>query len=267
MRLERPDTINYEERDLSEKHSLHDLAQDYSMALRSLLEDMLSTDPEERPSPQAIIEWFYESKIEWKEMATAPSCNDLDLYPSWLHWSPSGDYQINDFFSDVPSLPKKKKGKNNIEDLSGPSSSDEDSSDDDEDDEQEGPRKGKKGVVVVPSVDDHDHDIPDASGAYPENEDYEDEYGEEDEEGYEEYDEEDEENQEDEEDEAEEESEDEDEEDEEGDEGGEEEAGDYDEDDPMQGSSGPDLTSGSEYALPSEDEDMMSGVSRGSGRF
>lgn len=256
MRLERPDAINYEERGLSEEHSLNDLAQDYSMALRSLLEDMLSTDPEKRPSPQDIIEWFYENKNEWEEMATAPGCNDLDLYPSWLHWSPSGDYQINDFFGDVPSLPKKKKGKNKIGGLSVPGSSNRDSSDDDEDDEQKGPRKGKKGVMVISSVDDHDHNIPDASRVYPEDEEYEDEYGEEDEEGYEESDEEDED-----------EGQDED-EDEEGDEGGGGEAEDYDEDDPMQGSSGPDLTSGSEYVLPSEDKDiMMSGVSRGSGSF
>ncbi|KAG9638013.1 kinase-like protein, partial [Aureobasidium melanogenum] len=238
----RPDEINYEDDDLNlgakSMHSLDDLEQDYSIELRDLLEEMLYIDPKNRPSPQDIIEWFYKNKDKWEGMATAPSCDDFDLYPSWLHWSPSEEFQINDFFEKAPSSSRKeKKTKKKIGGLPVPGSSDEDSSDDDEDDEHKGPLKGKKG-----GVDDHDHNILHASGVYPGDEEYEDEYGEEEEE--------------------------EDEEDE-GEEGGEEEEEEeFDEDDPMAGSSGPSLTSGSEFILPSEDEDiLMRGVSKGSGSF
>ncbi|KAG9553928.1 kinase-like protein, partial [Aureobasidium melanogenum] len=237
----RPDEIDYEDDDLNlgakSMHSLDDLEQDYSIELRDLLEEMLYIDPKDRPSPQDIIEWFYKNKDKWEDMATAPSCDDFDLYPSWLHWSPSEEFQINDFFEKAPSSSRKeKKTKKKIGGLPVPGSSDEDSSDDDEDDEHKGPLKGKKG-----GVDDHDHNILHASGVYPGDEEYEDEYGEEEEE--------------------------EDEEDE-GEEGGEEEEEEFDEDDPMAGSSGPSLTSGSEFILPSEDKDiLMRGVSKGSGSF
>ncbi|KAG9668248.1 kinase-like protein, partial [Aureobasidium melanogenum] len=221
MRLHRPDEINYEDEDLDlavkSMHSLDDLAQDYSMGLRSILEEMLYIDPKDRPSPQDIIEWFYENKDRWEDMATAPTCDDLDLHPSWLHWSPNEEYQMNDFFENVPSSsPAEKKVKRMIGGLPVPGSSDEDSSDDD-DDEQ-------------PSVDDHDHHIPHASRVYPGDEEYE-------------------------------------EEEEEGEEGEDEEEG-YDPDDPMAGSSGPSLTSGSEFVPPSEDDDiLMRGISRGSDSF
>lgn len=222
MRLHRPDEINYEDEDLDlavkSMHSLDDLAQDYSMGLRSILEEMLYIDPKDRPSPQDIIEWFYENKDRWEDMATAPTCDDFDLHPSWLHWSPNEEYQMNDFFENVPSSsPAEKKVKRMIGGLPVPGSSDEDSSDDDEDDEQ-------------PSVDDHDHHIPHASRVYPGDEEYE-------------------------------------EEEEEGEEGEDEEEG-YDPDDPMAGSSGPSLTSGSEFVPPSEDDDiLMRGISRGSDSF
>ncbi|KAG9963225.1 kinase-like protein, partial [Aureobasidium melanogenum] len=238
----RPDEINYEDDDLNlgakSMHSLDDLEQDYSIELRDLLEEMLYIDPKDRPSPQDIIEWFFKNKDKWEDMATAPSCDDFDLYPSWLHWSPSEDFQINDFFEKAPSSSRKeKKTKKKIGGLPVPGSSDEDSSDDDEDDEHKGPLKGKKG-----GVDDHDQNILHASGVYPGDEEYEDEYGEEEEE------------------------EDEEDEGEEGEE--EEEEEEFDEDDPMAGSSGPSLTSGSEFILPSEDKDiLMRGVSKGSGSF
>ncbi|KAG9637485.1 kinase-like protein, partial [Aureobasidium melanogenum] len=216
MKLERPDEINYEDEtlDLGEKsmHSLDDLEQNYSIELRSLLEEMLYIDPKDRPSPQDIIEWFYKNKDKWEDMATAPSY-------------------------------------------------------DDEDDEHKGPLKGKKRVMVIPSVHDHDHSILHASGVYPGDEEYEDGYEEEEEEEDgeedEEYDDEDEEDDDDDDD-----DDDDYDEEESGEEGGEEEEEDYDEDDPMAGSSGPSLTSGSEFVLPSEDEDiLMRGVSGGSGSF
>ncbi|KAI4733269.1 hypothetical protein E4T50_16178 [Aureobasidium sp. EXF-12298] len=223
MRLQRPDEIDYEDGDLDlgakEMHSLSDLEHDYSIELRDLLEEMLYIDPKDRPSPQDIIEWFYENKNKWKHMATAPSCDDLDLYPSWLHWSPTEEFQINDFFEKAPSSSRKeKKAKTKIGGLAVPGSSDEDSSDDDEDDEHKGHLKGKKGGVDHDEEEDEDED---------EDDDDQDE-GEEEEE--------------------------------------EEEEEDYDEDDPMAGSSGPSLTSGSEFVLPSEDGDiLMRDVSRGSG--
>ncbi|KAH0390805.1 hypothetical protein KCU89_g15199, partial [Aureobasidium melanogenum] len=136
-----------------------------------------------------------------------------------LHWSPTEEFQINDFFEKAPSSSRKeKKTKTKIGGLAVPGSSDEDSSDDDEDDEHKGLLKGKKG-----GVDDHDED---------EDEDDDDGDQDEGEEGEEE----------------------------------EEEEEDHDEDDPMAGSSGPSLTSGSEFILPSEDGDiLMRDVSRGSG--
>jgi hypothetical protein len=69
-------------------------------------------------------------------MSTAPSCDDFEYCPSWLHWSPSKKNQINDFFADIPPLPKVRKAM--IGYLSVPGSSDEDDSDDDEEKEEEG---------------------------------------------------------------------------------------------------------------------------------
>lgn len=68
-------------------------------------------------------------------MSTAPSCDDFDYYPSWLHWSPSKKNQINDLFADVPPLRKVRKAM--IVAMSVPGSSDEDNSDDDEEKEEE----------------------------------------------------------------------------------------------------------------------------------
>ncbi|KAK6002591.1 hypothetical protein QM012_001341 [Aureobasidium pullulans] len=250
MRLERPKEIDYEDEnlDLGEDflHSLEDLKQDYSFELRSLLEKMLYISPRARPTPKRILERYFENKDKWEEMATAPSCNEFDLYPSWLHWSPSEDFQIHDFFDNTPSLPKKSKMTGGLQ---RPGSGDEHSSDDDEDDEHKGHPKAKKGIMLASKeCDHHVHHIPHASGAHPEDE------------GSDEEDEE----------ESEEEDDDEDEYEDEDGEGAEEEEGeeDYDEDDPMQGSSGPSLTSSSAFELPSEDRDLlMEGVSRGSGSF
>jgi hypothetical protein len=44
-------------------------------------------------------------------MATAPSCNDFDLHSSRLHWMPNKKFQMGDFFADVPPLPKEKSVK------------------------------------------------------------------------------------------------------------------------------------------------------------
>lgn len=260
MRLQRPDAINYEDEDLDlgvdSMHFLDDLEQEYSMELRSILEEMLYIDPKKRPSPQQILEWLYENKDKWEDMATAPSCDDFDLHTSWLHWSPSEEFQINDFFEDGPlSSPMQKKVKRMIGGLPVPGSSDEDDEDDDEDDEHKG---------SLPSVDDHHHHhIPHASGVYPGDEEHEQEEEEEGGDDNEHYDEEDEEDEE-----GDDVDDDEEEEDEGGEEGGEEEEEAYDEDDPMAVSSGPSLTSGSEFVPPSEDEDiLMRGASRGSDSF
>jgi hypothetical protein len=68
------------------------------------------------PTPKEILKSFYANEGSWKEMSTAPSCNDIDLHPSWLHWLPNKKLQINNFFV-------------------GPSSDDEDDEDDEDDDE------------------------------------------------------------------------------------------------------------------------------------
>jgi hypothetical protein len=70
-------------------------------------------------------------------MSTAPSCNELDLFPQRLHWAPNEKLQINDFFDDIPSLPKVKKVKARIGGLAVPDSDDEKSSSDEEEEEDE----------------------------------------------------------------------------------------------------------------------------------
>ncbi|KAI4719568.1 hypothetical protein E4T48_04255 [Aureobasidium sp. EXF-10727] len=221
MRLENPEAINYEEKgwDKEFTHTLGDLQFDYSSELTDLLEAMLSNKPASRPTPKDILEWLFDENVQprWRTMATAPECNDPDLSSSWLHWSPNEKNQINDFFDDVPSLPKKKKTK--IGGLPVPDSSSDDDDDDDDDDEEEEDNdvglikaKGKNllGVVMADS-DDDDEDLPGAD---------EDDFG------------------------SEEEEEDEDEVEDEVD--GIEDL-DPDFDDPMAGSSGPSLSSGSPY--------------------
>jgi hypothetical protein len=94
------------------------------------------------PKPKDILNQFYENEKAWNDMSTAPSCNHLDQNPSWLHWSPSKKNQINDFFADIPPLPKPRKAM--LGALPIPGSSDEDSSnnedgeeDDDKDEEED----------------------------------------------------------------------------------------------------------------------------------
>lgn len=80
-------------------------------------------------------------------MATAPSCNDFDLHSSRLHWVPNKKFQIGDFFGNVPPLPKEKKVKAKVGGLVVPTSSDEESSssEDEDEDEDEDPKAGKFG--------------------------------------------------------------------------------------------------------------------------
>ncbi|CAD0111949.1 unnamed protein product [Aureobasidium uvarum] len=86
MRLENPDSINYEEKGWQEPftHDLADLTFDYSIELRDLLEAMLSNNPASRPRPRDIIEWLYSKDVQphWRQMATAPDCNDFELCSS-----------------------------------------------------------------------------------------------------------------------------------------------------------------------------------------
>ena len=88
--------------------------------------------------PKDILKLFYENEEAWKAMSTAPSCNYLDQHPSWLHWSPSGKNQINDFFADIPPSPKVRgQRKAMIGGLPVPGSSDEGEGEDDDDDDEE----------------------------------------------------------------------------------------------------------------------------------
>jgi hypothetical protein len=102
-----------------------------------LLAIMLTVPPPLGPKPRDILEQFYDNEENWKQTSTASSCDDFDNYPSWLHWSPSKKNQINDFFADIPPLPKVRKSRKAMIGAL-PVPDDEDSSDDDEGEEEEG---------------------------------------------------------------------------------------------------------------------------------
>lgn len=158
------------------------------------------------PTPRQIIEEFYDNEAYWKEMSTSPSCDQSDLYLSWLHWAPSEKFRLNDLFDKGEVLPDDD-------------SDEDDDEDDPEDFSSDGDGDGDPMPGTPKPADDEDEDQDEGEG------EDEDESGDDD--GDEDEDE----------DEAE-------------DEGEDEEENDYD--DGMDGSSGPSLTSGSEY-VPSRE--------------